>query len=194
MSFSSDWSDGKKWTMGIVGALTVGVIFAGAGRVATWLTPDTEPWLDSAQWQVDANDGRFGWANVADPKSDHRPATMERRGILVLHPVGRPDNPAVVKYRGALGPKVATLTIQVSGATAGDCEIRVYGGGAQLTASSGSPRSEPGNVIDGRRWYSFTFDVGHLSRSNPNLEFHVYGGGSNDWWYETAFVDSISLS
>jgi hypothetical protein len=201
MSFWSNWSDGKKWAMGIVGAFLVAGAFGAATRLAALLAPRTDPWWESQQWRIEANDQRFGWEETSNQRSDHKPATMDRKGVLVLHPIGNPGNPAVVRFVGSLEATVATLTIEISGATEGDSEVRVYAGGVQLTPSSGSARSETGNVIDGRRWYTLTFDVRKLSRVTPDLELRIYGGGaiapsgeSPLWWYETVFIDSISLS
>jgi hypothetical protein len=154
-------------------------------------TTPTDPWWQNKQWRVDANDRRFGWEETISDKYDHLPATMDRQGVLVLHPL--PDRPAVLTYVGGrLNEDATRLAVTVSGATAGDSVLRLF--------SKGVPIGNP-STVDGSRWQEVNFDISRVPRENSQLELHVEGGGvvgkdqghDPHWWFETAFIDYIAF-
>jgi hypothetical protein len=143
-----------------------------------------DPWWDCGSWRVDANDERFGWQQTLNPKSDHRPVSTDRVGVLMLHPINE-QRPAVLRYAGSLPEDATTLVVVVGGSVYGDCELQVYANGDLLPPSP--------LRVDGSRWNELEFDIRHVPRENPRLELRVAAGGDRSWWYEGAFIDSVSF-
>jgi hypothetical protein len=146
-------------------------------------------------WKILANDkstpppkpGQYahGWhAGELDTTYGIRPpyeGAGKRPGIMILHPLSG-NEPAKLGRTVAVSADKPVLVVEAAGSNAGDCVLRCVVNGKDVGEY----------VLDGKKWTSAEFDLSEFVGKMPaEIEVWNVAGGSNNWYFETCFIDKI---